>query len=91
MRCRERLRVIVFDKIGILSSERALNCTKTLYFDEVSKYACMVRSLACPNRIEFLPCFDRRPSGSAWKIQDSSNIETISLVLLLLPDKLSNR
>ena len=66
--CGERLRVIVFDKIAILSSERALNCSKTLYFDEVSKYFCMVRSLACPSRIEFLPCFDRRPPGSLqWK------------------------
>ena len=41
--CRERLRAILFDKIASLSSERALNCTNTLYFDEVSKYFCMVR------------------------------------------------
>ena len=32
-----RLRVIVFDKIAILSLELALNCTNTQYFDEVSK------------------------------------------------------
>ena len=36
--CGERLRVIVFDKFAILSFERALNCTNTLCFDEVSKY-----------------------------------------------------
>ena len=37
---------------------------------EVSKYLCMERSLACPSRIEFLPFFDRRPSGSLyWKTQ----------------------
>ena len=34
--CRERLRVIVFDKIAIFSSERALDCTNALFFDEVS-------------------------------------------------------
>ena len=50
--------------IAILSSGRALNCTNTLHVDEVSKYFCMVQSLACPRRTEFLPCFDRRPSGS---------------------------
>ena len=33
--CRERLRVIVFDNTAIVSSERALNCTHTLCFDEV--------------------------------------------------------
>ena len=38
MCCRERLREIVFDKIEILSSEPALNCTNTLCLDEVSKY-----------------------------------------------------
>ena len=64
VRCRERLRVIVFDKTAIHSSERALNCTHTLYFDEFSKYFCVVRSLACPSRIEFLPYFERRPSDS---------------------------
>ena len=37
--CRERLRVIVFDKTAILSSERDLKCTNTLCFDEVSKYS----------------------------------------------------
>ena len=68
MCCRERLRVIVFDKNAILSSERALNCTNIPYFDEVSKCFCMVRSLACPSRIEFLPCCDHRPSDSLqWK------------------------
>ena len=35
--CRVRLHVIVFDKITILSSERASNCTNTLCFYEVSK------------------------------------------------------
>ena len=54
-----RLHVIVFAKTAVLSSERALNCTKILCFDAVSKYFCMVRSLACPSRIEVLPCFDR--------------------------------
>ena len=44
--CTERLRVIVFDKIAILSSERASNCTNALYFDEVFKCVCMERSLA---------------------------------------------
>ena len=43
--CRQRLRVIVFDKNAILASERTLNCTNTLYFDEVSKYFCIERSL----------------------------------------------
>ena len=61
--CKERLRAIVFDKIAILLCELK-NCTSTLYFDEVSKYCCMVRCLAWPSRIEFLPCSDRRPSGS---------------------------
>ena len=66
--CRERLRVILFDKIAILSSEQVLNCTNTKCFDEVSKYFCMERSLACPSRQEFHPYFDRRPSGSLrWK------------------------
>ena len=36
--CGERLRVIVSDKTAILSRERALNCTNTLCFDEVSKF-----------------------------------------------------
>ena len=62
--CREQLRVIVFNKTAILSSERSLDCTHTLCFDKVSKYFCMVRSLVRPSRIEFLPYFDRRPSGS---------------------------
>ena len=31
MCCRERLRVIVFDKIAILSSERVIICTNSLY------------------------------------------------------------
>ena len=53
-----------FGEIAILSSERLLNCINTMCFDEVSKYFCRERSLACPSRIEFLPYFDRRPSGS---------------------------
>ena len=45
------------------------NCTRyTVFWWSVSKYFCMVRSLAWPSRIEFLPCFDHRPSGSLqWK------------------------
>ena len=76
MWCRERLRVIVFDKTAILSSGRALNCTNSLCFDEVSKYFCM----ACPSRIEFLPYFDRRPSGSLqWRINPLLVIEYFHL------------
>ena len=62
--CRERLRAIVFDKIAVLSSDRASNSTNIQYFDEVFMYFCMVRSLACPSRNEFLSCFVHRPSGS---------------------------
>ena len=36
--CRERLRVIVFDKIAILSFERASTFTNILYFVDASKY-----------------------------------------------------
>ena len=36
---KERLRGIVLDRTAILSSERALSCTNTLCFDEVSKSA----------------------------------------------------
>ena len=43
MCCGRRSRVIVFDKITILSPERASYCTNTLCFDEVSKYFCMER------------------------------------------------
>ena len=38
----ERLRVIVFDKIAILSSEGALHCTNTLCFDEVILYGAIL-------------------------------------------------
>ena len=79
--CRERLRVIVFDETAILSSERALNCTNTLCFDEVSKYLCMVRSLACPSCIEFLTYFDRRPI----RFTAVKNTDCLSLSRLLPP------
>ena len=67
--CRERLRVIVFDKNAILSSERALNCTQyTVFWWGLQVFLYGVRSLACPSRIEFLPCCDHRPSDSLqWK------------------------
>ena len=54
-----RLHVIVF---GILSSDRALNCTNILYFEDVSKYFCMERSLVWSSRMEFLPYHCHLPS-----------------------------
>ena len=42
--CRERLHVTFFGKIAILL-ERASHCTKILYFEGVSKYSCVARSL----------------------------------------------
>ena len=33
--------MIVFDKIAILSAERASKCTNIPYFEEVSKYFCV--------------------------------------------------
>ena len=43
--CRERMHVTVSGKIAGLSLGRASNCTKILYFEGVSKYFCMARSL----------------------------------------------
>ena len=43
--CRERLDVTVSCKIASLSLERASNCTNILYFEGVSKYSCVARSL----------------------------------------------
>ena len=43
--CRERLHATVFGEIASLSLERASNCTKILYFESVSKYSCVARSL----------------------------------------------
>ena len=62
--CRERLHVTVSDKIADLSLERASHCTNVPYFEGVSKYSCMVRSLVSEDRMEFLPCRIRPPSGS---------------------------
>ena len=61
---RERLRVIVFDKIAILSSERASKCTKILYFKGVSKCSCLARSLLVISRIGFPPSHPDYPSDS---------------------------
>ena len=43
--CRERLHVTVSGKIQGLSLGRVSNCTNILYFEGVSKYSCMARSL----------------------------------------------
>ena len=39
--CRGRLHVTAFGKIADLSPGQAPNCTKILYFENVSKYSCM--------------------------------------------------
>ena len=62
--CRERLRVTVFGKIASHSLERASNCTNIPYFESVSKYSCMARSLVASDRMEFLPYHVRLPSDS---------------------------
>ena len=48
--CRERLHVTVFGKIASFSRERISNFTRTLYFERVSKYPCMERSLVSSSR-----------------------------------------
>ena len=46
------MRVIVFDRTAILFFERASDCTKILYFSELSMYFCTPRFGVCPDRIE---------------------------------------
>ena len=60
----ERLHATVFGKIPSLSLERASNCSNILYFEGVSKYACMARSLISSDRVEFLPYHIHHPSDS---------------------------
>ena len=43
--CRERLLVTEFGKSASLSLARASKCTNILYFEGVSEYSCMARSL----------------------------------------------
>ena len=62
--CSERLHVTVFSKNCSLSLGRASNYTKIHYFENVSKYSCMARSLVSWDRMEFHPCHIRPPSGS---------------------------
>ena len=45
--CSERLHVTAFGKIAAFSLGRTSNCTKILYFESVSKYSCVARSLFC--------------------------------------------
>ena len=52
---RERLHVTVSGKIAIISLEQSSNCTTIQYFEGVSKYICMARSLVSPDRMELLP------------------------------------
>ena len=64
------MHVIVFGKIAILSPEGALNCTSIPYFEEVSKYLCMERSLAWSSRMKSPPYYYHLPSGlSLWRTQ----------------------
>ena len=61
---RERLHATVFGFFASLSLEQASNCTNILYFESVSKYSCMARSLVSYDRMVFLLCHVRLPSGS---------------------------
>ena len=56
--------MIAFGIIASLSLERASNCTKIPYFESVSKYSSMARSLVSSDRVEFPPYHIRLPSGS---------------------------
>ena len=70
---KERLHGIVFDRTAILFSERASDCNNLLYFGELSNYFCTLQVSVYPDRIELLPDFDWRTSGSLlWKTRTAS-------------------
>ena len=81
MCCRERLHVTVFGKISSLSLERASNCTEISFFEGVSKYACMVRSLVSSSRVEFLSV----PFPSSIGFTAVKNTACLHLLKLLPP------
>ena len=62
--CTERPHVTAYGKIASLSLERASNCTNILYFESVSKYSCMARSLVSLTGVEFHPYHFHHPLDS---------------------------
>ena len=58
------LHVIELDRVATPFSEEASNCTRKLYFGEMSKCVCTVRFWICPEGIQLLPDLDWRTSGS---------------------------
>ena len=77
--CSERLHVTVFGELASLSLERASNYTKIQYFEGVSKYSCMARSLVSSDRVEFPPNHVHHPSDSLYdEHRMSSSLEAFS-------------
>ena len=71
-----------FGKIASLSLERASNCTNIQYFEGVSKYSCVARSLVSSDRVEFHPI----PFPSSIGLTAVNNTACLPLLRLFPPE-----